>query len=131
MAMVIQQLCEAETRRVVVARLEVAASAWQRAVGLMGRSSLAEDAGLWLQPCNGVHTFFLRFPLDLLILDREGCAVRLVSHLRPWRVFLPVRGGHTTVELPAGTLAAQGLRQGARYVLAPLPNPPPVLGGRE
>jgi uncharacterized membrane protein (UPF0127 family) len=110
------QLCEAETGRVLVPRLEVGDSALKRALGLMGRAHLAEDSGLWLEPCNGIHTFFMRFPIDVLILDAQGLALRTLPAVRPWRFCLPVRGGRTVVELPAGTLAAQGIRQGGRYI---------------
>jgi uncharacterized membrane protein (UPF0127 family) len=109
------QLRDAETGRVLVSRLEVADTAWKRAVGLLGRRSLAANTGLWLEPCNGVHTLAMRFPIDVLFLDREGRAIRLVESLRPWRFCGPVRGGRVVVELPAGTLAARAVRPGARY----------------
>lgn len=110
-----EQLYEAETERIVVPRLEVADTARKRALGLMGRKRLGADEGLWLEPCNGIHTFFMRFPLDVLILDAQGQALRTLTGVRPWRFCLPMRGGRTVVELPAGTLAAQEIQVGRRY----------------
>jgi uncharacterized membrane protein (UPF0127 family) len=110
------QLRDAGTGCVLVSRLEVADRAWKRAIGLLGRRSLAADTGLWLEPCSGVHTLAMRFPIDLLFLDREGRAIRLVESLPPWRFCGPVRGGRVVVELPAGTLAARAVRPGARYL---------------
>ncbi|HZT42641.1 MAG TPA: DUF192 domain-containing protein [Chthonomonadaceae bacterium] len=111
-------LREVETGRIVVARLEVADTAWKRSIGLLGRKELAPDSGLWLSPCNGVHTLGMCFAMDVLFLDAEGCVLRQVANLRPWRFCGPVRGARTVVELPAGTLAALKLRPGCRYVLA-------------
>ncbi len=110
-----EQLCEVETSRILVPRLEVADTARKRAFGLMGRKRLAADEGLWLEPCNGIHTFFMRFPIDVLILDSEGKALRTFVGMRPWRICLPMRGGRTVVELPAGTLATREIRVGNHY----------------
>lgn len=110
-------LQEAETGRIVVARLEVADTAWKRSVGLLGRKGLAADSGLWLSPCNGVHTLGMRFAMDVLFLDAEGRVLRQVANLRPWRFCGPVRDARTVIELPAGTLAALKLRPESHYVL--------------
>jgi uncharacterized membrane protein (UPF0127 family) len=109
-----RSLCDRETGRVLVARLEQATSLWQRAVGLMGRRSLAADSGLWLEPCNAIHTFGMRFPVDVVFLDREGVVLRVIENLRPWRVVWTVRGARATLELPPGTLRAQSILPGMR-----------------
>ena len=85
------QLVEGDTGRVVVSRLEVARSLWQRSVGLLGRASLDKHSALWLEPCGGIHTLGMRFPIDVLFLDREGNVLKTVSNLRPWRFCGPVR----------------------------------------
>lgn len=109
------QLIEVETGRILVAHLEVAETLMARTIGLLGRSHLEADTGLWLEPCNSIHTLAMRFPIDVLFLDREGHAIRLVSALRPWRFCGPVRGARVVVELPAGTLVEKNIQQGARY----------------
>jgi uncharacterized protein len=109
------QMVEGETRKILVAELEVANTFWKRAIGLLGRSRLESASALWIEPCNGIHTFGLRFPIDVLFLDREGRAVRVVSNLRPWRICGPVRGARVVVELPAGTLVEQNIGIGSRY----------------
>lgn len=111
-----RQLRETDTGYILVPRLRIADTAWKRAVGLLGRAMLEAGEGLWLEPCNGIHTLGLRFPIDVLFLDAEGRALRLVSNLRPWRLCGPVRGARIVVELPAGTLAACRIRKGARYL---------------
>ncbi len=111
-------LRNAATGEVVVPHLEIARTAWQNAVGLIGRARLAADAGLWLHPCNGIHTFGLRFAIDALFLDAQGRVMRVVSDLKPCRICGPVWKAKTVVELPAGTLAQCGVTVGTRLEVA-------------
>jgi uncharacterized membrane protein (UPF0127 family) len=63
-------------------------------------------SGLWIVPCRGVHTFGMRFPIDVLYLDAENRVIYLEEGLRPWRI-APVRlKAVTVVELPPGTVAS-------------------------
>ncbi len=100
------------TRGTVLASdLEVASSLWSRFLGLMGRPSLPEGHGLLLDGTNGIHMFFMRFPIDCVFLDRpnadgERRVVAVYRGVRPWTGIIPyVRGGHGVLELPAGTIA--------------------------
>ena len=96
---------------------------WQRFVGLLGRAALPTSAGLILAPCTGIHTLFMRFPLDLVYaqLDADdrsgGTVVRLQANLRPFRL-APARAD-LVVELPAGTIARTTTAVGDRIVLRP------------
>jgi uncharacterized membrane protein (UPF0127 family) len=103
------RLVETDSGRVLVADLEMARSSWSRFVGLMGRPSLATGAGLWIEPCNSIHMFFMRFPIDVLFLDRQRRVKKVMLNLKPWRISPIVFGTRTVVELPAGTLANRGL----------------------
>jgi uncharacterized membrane protein (UPF0127 family) len=103
------RLVETDSGRVVVADLEVARTTWSRFVGLMGRPSLGSGAGLWIEPCNSIHMFFMRFAIDVLFLDRRRRVKKVMLNLKPWRVSPIVFGARTVVELPAGTLADRGL----------------------
>lgn len=111
------QLREAVSERVIVARLEVARSLWQQTIGLLGRSTLPEDSGMWLEPCNSIHSFGMQFSIDVLFLDATGCLVRAVQGLKPWRVCWPVWRARVVVELPQGFIAQRNVTLGARYVL--------------
>ncbi|WP_196189183.1 DUF192 domain-containing protein [Conexibacter sp. W3-3-2] len=95
---------------VVVARCAVAQTPWTRLRGLLGRE-LAADAGLWIRPAASIHMFFMGYPIDAVFLDREDRVVRIVADLAPWRT-ASCRGARTVVELPAGTAARVGLREG-------------------
>ena len=103
------RLVDAETGEVLVPDLEIARTSWSRFIGLMGRAEFAPGKGLWIEPCNSIHMFFMRFAIDVLFLDREGRVKRVLLKLKPWRVSPIVFGARTTVELPAGTLADQAL----------------------
>jgi uncharacterized membrane protein (UPF0127 family) len=99
------------TRQCYVATdLRLAATHWSRFRGLMGLGAGDFGAGkaLWIVPCHGVHTLAMRFPIDVLYLDRNKVVVHLEQTLKPWRV-APVRMAAASVlELPEGTLRSTG-----------------------
>lgn len=103
---------ETEEGREVAARVEVAGSFLRRGLGLMLRGELPPGHGLMITPCNSIHMFFMRFPLDVAFLDRDGRVLRVLHGIRPWRVSSIVRGARSVLELPAGTLSAAGVEPG-------------------
>jgi len=98
--------------REVAAHVVQAANLLSRGLGLMFRRELPAGHGLAIAPCNSIHMFFMRFPLDVAFLDREGTVLRVYHGIRPWRVSRIVRGARTAIELPAGTLAAAQVERG-------------------
>ena len=93
------------TRGTVVAeRVERATSFFGRLRGLLGRSALPQGHALAIRPCTSVHTFFMRFPIDVLFLDRSGTAIRALPEVRPFRATGIHLAAAEAVELPAGTL---------------------------
>jgi uncharacterized membrane protein (UPF0127 family) len=90
-----------------------------RGLGLMFRRRLAPGEGLWLEPCRSVHMFFMRFPLDLLFIARDGTVLRAVEDLRPWRVSPAVWRARAVAELPAGTIAGLRIIAGDTLQLRP------------
>jgi uncharacterized membrane protein (UPF0127 family) len=107
----------ASLNTVIADRVGVASTHSERAVGLLTRSGLEPGEGLWIVPSRGVHTWGMRFTIDVLALDEEGNVVDAVSNLRPWRMRLPRRGTAGVLELPAGTLEASHTSLGHRVVL--------------
>jgi hypothetical protein len=92
------------TRQTVLAgTLEVAASGKQRRKGLLGRAALAADEGLWIVPCESVHTFFMRFAIDLVYLDRRNRVRKVRSAVLPWRLSACL-SAHSVLELAPGTI---------------------------
>ena len=119
-----------ETRGTVLAEhVEVGSSIWAKFWGLMGRPPLAAGSALWLPGENGIHMFFMRFPIDAVFVGhpdggdegrggdpgRSGAraVVALHRNLRPWGGIVPlVRGANGVLELPAGTIDATGTQPG-------------------
>lgn len=96
----------------LVGNLMVADSIFTRMKGLLGRSSLARDNGLWLKPCNSVHTFLMQFSIDLVFLDSGNRVIKIIHELRPNRVTLIYFGAASVIELPAGSAAESALSHG-------------------
>jgi uncharacterized protein len=90
---------------------EVADSSAKRRIGLLKHNSLEPGQGLWIVPCESVHTFFMKFAIDLVYLDRKH-RVRKVRHrMPPWRVSACLTA-HSILELPAGTVRSTGTQPG-------------------
>lgn len=102
---------------VVADHVSVASRHIDRAIGLLTRTHLAQGEGLWITPCRGVHTWGMRFPIDIVALDASGRVVDAVSTLRPWRIRLPRRGAFSVLELAAGSLLRSNTRVGHRVRL--------------
>lgn len=83
----------------------VADTHYARLVGLVGRpkSKFGSGAGLWIVPCHGVHTMFMRYPIDVLYLDSDNRVVRIEHTVQPWRVTPVLVEAATVLELPAHT----------------------------
>ena len=105
---------DVESGWIVANRVTVASRRLERAVGLLGRSHLESGEGLWITPCHGVHTWFMRFTIDVVAMDADGVVVDVVSMLKPWRMRLPKPGSHSVLELAAGTLLAAPVKIGHR-----------------
>lgn len=83
--------------------LEVAGSGARRSKGLLGRKELAPGEGMWIVPCEAVHTFGMQFPIDLVYLDRKHRVKKVRSNVPPWRLSACLVA-HSIIELPAGTI---------------------------
>ena len=97
-----------KTRQTVLAdHADMADTSAKRRVGLLKHRSLAPGEGLWIAPCESVHTFFMKFPIDLVYLDKR-LRVRKVRHaVLPWRLSACFTA-HSVLELPAGSAAETG-----------------------
>jgi uncharacterized membrane protein (UPF0127 family) len=93
----------------VLATAEVADTSKARRRGLLGRDGY--EGALILRPCRSVHTFFMRFPIDVAFCDREGVVVRIRT-LRRWRVSAVVRRSAFVIEAEAGAFERWNLQLG-------------------
>ena len=93
------------TRNTVIAgRATIAESVLARARGLIGRRALTRGEGLVLSPCGGIHTFFMRMPLDVVFLNRHNQVICSVSGLPTWAMLPWVRAATCVIEVPVGTV---------------------------
>lgn len=104
-----------KTRQVYLATsLALADTHWTRLRGLVGASAsdFGNGCGLWIVPCRGVHTLAMRFPIDVVYLDRSQTVVHIERGLQPWR-FAPVRlQAASVLELPCQTVTGTGTALG-------------------
>ena len=99
--------------------VELADTSETRRVGLLKHERLEPGSGLWIVPCESVHTFFMKFPIDLVYLDKKR-KVRKVRHAVPaWRLSACLTA-HSILELPAGTAEKSGTQQGDELVMEKL-----------
>ena len=104
----------------LASRATMADSFWRRLRGLLGQNGLDAGEGLVIVPCTSVHMLGMRFPLDVLHLDRSGTVLRVLPDLQPGRLGPMVWRSHMAVELPAGTIAASGTVAGDVVALEPV-----------
>jgi uncharacterized protein len=101
---------------VVCERCEVPRSSFARMRGLLGRDGLEPGTGMLIDAAPSVQMFFMRFPIDVVFLDRDRKVVAVRHELRPWRV-AGARRAVAALELPAGSAAAAGVEEGDVLVL--------------
>lgn len=93
-------------------KAERAESFASRFVGLLGRSELPMGEGLHIDPCNSIHMFFMKFPIDAVFLDRDLKVVKILHAILPWRVSGIYSHARSVLELPAGTAKASDTQEG-------------------
>jgi hypothetical protein len=105
------------TKEVVITQqARFATSLGQRMKGLLGQDSLAANEALILKPCSSIHTFFMRFAIDVLFLDKNMQIVRLVQDMPPNRLSPIVWASKMAIELPAGKISQTNTQVGDKVV---------------
>lgn len=97
---------------VLADKAEVADTFLKRLIGLLRRKSLSQGEALILIPSNSIHSFFMRFSIDVLFLDKSGRVIKALVSLRPWRLTKVYFKAHLTIELPAGTIEKTSTQEG-------------------
>jgi uncharacterized protein len=98
-----------ETKQMrLAARVELANTGLRRLIGLLGRRALDSDGGVWIVPCNSIHTFGMLFRFDLLLIDKNYRVVGLRERLRPFWMTWPNFRAESVLELASGTISRSG-----------------------
>ncbi len=97
---------------VIASRAERARTFWARLRGLMFRASLPAGGGLVIEPNSSVHTFWMRFPIDVIFVDRQNRVVGLAPAMPPNRPYAGARKARRTLELPAGVITTSATQLG-------------------
>jgi uncharacterized protein len=107
-----------DTQSIVACCVDVADRGPARTRGLLGRQSLREGEGLWIVPCEAVHTFGMHFAIDLVFVDRRNVVRKVRSSVPPWRLSGCLRA-HSVLELAAGTLKRTPVHPGDTLLFSP------------
>jgi uncharacterized membrane protein (UPF0127 family) len=100
------------TRHTILAsRAELANTSEKRRTGLLGRGRLSSGGGLWILPCEAVHTFGMQFSIDIIYLDRKLRIKKISSDVPPWRLSACL-SAHSVLELASGTIRETQTRAG-------------------
>ncbi len=94
-----------------------ATTAWERGIGLLMRSQLAPDEGLWIDHCSAIHTMMMRVTIDVFFVDKDGRVLRICNAVRPNRFALVCQEAIAVVELGASLNGARDVLVGDRLVL--------------
>ncbi|MFN8671140.1 MAG: DUF192 domain-containing protein [Candidatus Sericytochromatia bacterium] len=82
-----------------------------RFIGLMNRKELQENEGLLLTPCNSIHMFFMKIPLDVVFIDRKDKIVKTIENIKPWKISPVVFKAQSVLELPVGHIKKYDLQE--------------------
>ncbi|NSW83225.1 MAG: DUF192 domain-containing protein [Syntrophothermus sp.] len=106
------------TRNQVLAERAVyAGTFWSRFRGWMGNKTAEFGEALLLDPCRSVHTFWMRFPIDVVFVSADGLVVHVIEKMEPFRFSPVVRRAKLVIELPPGVVSRTGTRAGDRLML--------------
>jgi len=103
-------------KRVIAARIQAAEDSATRRRGLLEVQDLDPDSGIWLNPCEAVHTFGMKIDLDVIFLDADLRVRKIAAHLKPNRIAFCFTA-HSVLEIRAGIAATSGLKRGDQLVL--------------
>jgi uncharacterized protein len=109
-------LRNARTGTTILTHLELAGDSRTRRRGLLGRDHLDENHGLVIVPCGAIHTFFMRFAIDVLFVTKDGRVLKCAHDVKPWRLAAAITA-HAVIEMPSGTIRRSGTERGDRLVV--------------
>jgi len=101
-----------EKRTVLGEAIEVADTAVRRVKGLLGRECLEDGQGLLFKQCSSLHTLFMRFPIDIVFMDKRCKVLKSKANVHPFKLVAAPLRAYYALELPAGSIARSGTKVG-------------------
>ncbi|UMZ75029.1 putative ACR [Natranaerofaba carboxydovora] len=101
----------------ISSHIKVADTFFKRLKGLLGTKDLPSGKGLLIIPCKQVHTFFMRYNLDLIFLDEYNTIVHMIEDIPPFRISPYIKESEKVLELKAGTIKQYNLMEGEKLVI--------------
>ncbi len=95
----------------------IAKNFFPRFMGLMGKKNLSEGSCLIITPCNSIHMFFMKIPLDIIFIDKNSKVLHIIESIKPWRISKIIRNSHSVIELPVGTLSKSKTTIGDQLII--------------
>lgn len=96
----------------IAENLFIAETLLKRTVGLLGRKEFKKGEALLIKPCQQIHTFFMRFSIDLLFLDKRNWIVKTIKNFPPWRISGIYPKAKSCLELPSGIIESTFTQEG-------------------
>jgi uncharacterized membrane protein (UPF0127 family) len=113
----VSKVVNKRTGETVATAVSEAANPWQAFKGLMFRKDLPSGHGMVFRPARGIHTQFMRFPIDLIFLDKGDRVVKVRPAMAPWR--FDFTNADAVIEMKAGTAQMAGIEPGDELVFVP------------
>lgn len=93
-----------------------------RLKGLMFRNNFNKGEALFIIPCNSIHTFWMKFPIDVVFLSKENTVIYIIENFQPNKISSLLRKAHSVIELPAGTIKECNIKKGDRLMFDEISN---------
>lgn len=106
------KLIQKETNTVIAEKVAIAESFWQRLKGLLGRRGLDANETLWIQRCDSIHTFFMKFPIDVVFVDKKLKVCGVSTNVKPWRIATKYWQADSVFEFASPNPKVKNLRKG-------------------
>lgn len=96
----------------LLSELKQARGFWQRGIGLLGTKSLSDEQALWILRCNAIHTYFMKFAIDCVFMDKHMKVCAIVRDVKPGKLVWPIWKASSVIEMKAGLAERIGLTLG-------------------
>jgi uncharacterized protein len=103
--------------RVILKNIKTASGFTERLLGLMFKKSLHQAGGLFIPECKSIHTCFMKFPLDIVFVDKNYIAIKIFKNLKPWKITPIVFKAFGVFEFESGIVEKEKISQGDKLIL--------------